>query len=206
MSVKVVVLDVFGTLLKFTPKYHKKPYKQIYVKSNYVNKRLCDPCIFNYNLKQYAEAIDIQLSLEELHDLNNDLQDEVNHIQLFPEVREFLDILFQKNIEVCIASNLAVEYNEIVKRMGFTSIENHFFSNQLNYKKPDWRFFRHIDNYLNAKGFEKSEILMIGDNFENDYEGAKSFGWNALHLNRTGKKYLTVDSISKLNSAFMVIK
>jgi putative hydrolase of the HAD superfamily len=45
--------------------------------------------------------------------------------------------------------------------------------------KPDERIFRLAEQ---LSGAETSECVMIGDNFENDVQGAISAGWEAIHL------------------------
>lgn len=62
-------------------------------------------------------------------------------------------------------------------------------------RKPDLRFFRLAESLSGAK---TTECLMVGDQIENDVEGALAAGWKAIHLNRDASSTHDGLSISAL--------
>ena len=72
-------------------------------------------------------------------------------------------------------------------------------------QKPSENFYRYILDNLKAN---PSDVLMIGDNFENDIVGANRVGISGIWLNqksaedRTGKRYQTIHSLRELLALF----
>jgi putative hydrolase of the HAD superfamily len=60
-----------------------------------------------------------------------------------------------------------------------------FCSSRIGYSKPQHVFFRSIQTSL---GLAPHEILMVGDDWRTDVQGALAAGWRALLLDRTGNK------------------
>lgn len=67
------------------------------------------------------------------------------------------------------------------------------FSDEIDASKPSSHFFQQVYNQINAS---KEEVLHIGDNPKADYQGAKSFGFNALLI--TDPNYTINDIRTKL--------
>jgi putative hydrolase of the HAD superfamily len=69
------------------------------------------------------------------------------------------------------------------------------------YKKPSQEFYTHILRDLDAK---PSDVLMIGDSFENDIRGANRVGIRAIWLNqkseetKKGDLYCTIHALREL--------
>lgn len=57
--------------------------------------------------------------------------------------------------------------------------EHIIISEEYGLNKPDVRIFRLAEQ---LSGAEPAECVMIGDNFENDVQGALNAGWAAIHL------------------------
>jgi len=60
--------------------------------------------------------------------------------------------------------------------------ENIFWSARVGWPKPSPKFFIHIQKAL---GVAPREILLVGDDFENDYLGATAAGWQAVYVDRS---------------------
>ncbi len=61
--------------------------------------------------------------------------------------------------------------------------------------KPDARIFRLAENLCGA---DPKECVMIGDNLENDVQGAINAGWAAIHLDNENSTTGKIPSIKKL--------
>jgi putative hydrolase of the HAD superfamily len=64
-------------------------------------------------------------------------------------------------------------------------------------KKPSQEFYAHI---LRDLGANPSDVLMIGDSFENDVLGATRVGIRAVWLNRESEKNASGDLYSTIHS------
>jgi putative hydrolase of the HAD superfamily len=59
-----------------------------------------------------------------------------------------------------------------------------FTSSELGWRKPSPEFFAAIEDRLGLKG---SELLLVGDDLENDYLAARACGWQAILIDPRGK-------------------
>ncbi len=88
--------------------------------------------------------------------------------------------LADRGLLLGIASNFDDRLIEIARRLPpLDRAERLFISARIGYRKPAVEFFRSIERDL---GIAASELLSIGDDFENDFRGAKSAGWQSLWL------------------------
>jgi putative hydrolase of the HAD superfamily len=60
-------------------------------------------------------------------------------------------------------------------------LQHAFISSQLGARKPSLGFFRAIEQRLHLA---PEEVLLVGDDLENDYRGAQRAGWQAILLDR----------------------
>ena len=67
------------------------------------------------------------------------------------------------------------------------------FSDEINACKPSSHFFQQVFDHINVT---KEAVLHIGDNPKADYQGARSFGFNALLI--TDPNYTINDIRTKL--------
>lgn len=58
-----------------------------------------------------------------------------------------------------------------------------FVSSEVGYRKPSREFFRHIESRLRLK---PEQLMLVGDDLENDYRAARAAGWHAVLLDRSG--------------------
>ncbi|MGC9172200.1 HAD family hydrolase [Caldisericum sp.] len=78
----------------------------------------------------------------------------------------------------------------ILEIYGIRDYFSHFiFSDEIRARKPDPKVFEHARNLLNL---EKEAIVHIGDSFNLDFMGAKSYGFNAI-LYAKGKDNVQVE-------------
>ena len=68
-------------------------------------------------------------------------------------------------------------------------------SSAVGYRKPAGAFFREVAGCTER---EPGEILFVGDDFENDYEGARAAGLRGVLIDPLGNESRTLDRISSL--------
>jgi len=86
-----------------------------------------------------------------------------------------------------------------------TGLTNYFaqivISEEHGINKPDEKIFRLAEKLA---GSSKKECIMIGDNFENDIEGALSAGWKAIWLTekKAEENFHSIEKLTRLKQLF----
>jgi len=111
-------------------------------------------------------------------------------------IHSMLDTLKARGFDLNLSSNTGfIEGSTISSTLKNLNIYDYFnffvYSDEINASKPSFDFF---DKVYEQIDFQKNEILHIGDNYKADYEGAKSFGFRALHINN---KQYTINDITR---------
>lgn len=73
-----------------------------------------------------------------------------------------------------------------------------YCSAEVGYRKPDPLFYKTVSDSFGID--DSDEVIMIGDDFENDYVGPVKFGWRAFHLDRRAAPTGNQNTISSLNA------
>ena len=116
--------------------------------------------------------------------------------RLYEDVLAATDALHHRGLRLAVASNFDRRLVTLIQRMPIAGyIERCFVSSEVGFAKPDRRFFDSISGQMNLKA---EEILMVGDDYENDVNAAQAAGWQALWLNRAGESQQTNESIKSL--------
>lgn len=101
--------------------------------------------------------------------------------RLDPQTASVLDQLRVRGLQVGIGSNYDARLLSVVD--GIPSLaplrDRVVFSARVGCRKPSLRFFREV---IRVAGSEPGEILFVGDDVENDFEGAKRAGLKAVLL------------------------
>ena len=102
-----------------------------------------------------------------------------NQIELYAEVRPALDILRQR-YRLFSASN----GNADLQRIGLSHLfERSVAAREVGAAKPDAVVFLKV---IESTGLEPSEVLFVGDDPEDDVEGARRAGMHPVWINRSG--------------------
>ncbi|HBY21636.1 MAG: hypothetical protein A2X12_02510 [Bacteroidetes bacterium GWE2_29_8] len=110
-------------------------------------------------------------------------------VETMPNVLETLEILSLKS-NIYLATN-AIDSNkiEIIAALKRVNIHKYFSDifcyKDIGYKKPSQEYFARIISILKVKPIE---VVMIGDNLNNDIIGSNKFGINSI-LYDLGNKY-----------------
>ena len=116
--------------------------------------------------------------------------------RLFADVQPALQHLQQCGLKLGIASNFDSRLQEIVlETPELAACEWTFVSSKIGFSKPDPRFFASVAAQLNAT---PREILLVGDDWQADVQGARAAGWQAIWLNRHADLESNEPAISSL--------
>jgi putative hydrolase of the HAD superfamily len=109
-----------------------------------------------------------------------------HHWRIYDDVADCWQRLTQAGYRVGIASNFDSRLEAILNSrhtpcaVSLTGAAR-YISSQIGYKKPSLEFFRAIERSLQVR---PEQILLVGDDLENDYLAARRAGWQALLLDR----------------------
>jgi putative hydrolase of the HAD superfamily len=107
---------------------------------------------------------------------------EPDNWRVFDDAAAVLADLADRGLRLAIASNYdrrlksAVAANPVLRRC-----ERCFISSEAGFPKPDRRFFEFAAAQLDLP---PAEILLVGDDWTNDIQGARAAGWQAIWLDR----------------------
>ncbi|HTI51050.1 MAG TPA: HAD-IA family hydrolase [Planctomycetaceae bacterium] len=102
----------------------------------------------------------------------------------FDDVPVALDRLRRTGMHLVLASNFDGRLHGVCDGIpAMRSLTCRVISAEVGYRKPSPRFFEAL---LAAAGCRADELLMVGDDRENDWEGARQAGIEAVLLNRRG--------------------
>lgn len=195
--IRAVAFDLFGTLVEIADK--RNPYGRILTalkltddKRAEARRRLMSEPI---GLAGIAPAFGRELDPQVLADAEQDLYRELASVRLYPEAADTLRRLRADGLRIAIASNLALPYSVPVRLLLQFELDAYAWSFEVGAIKPDAAFYGELCRRLDCPA---EEILMVGDTFANDYQGAMAAGLQALHLDRSGGD--RSDSVSNLSA------
>jgi putative hydrolase of the HAD superfamily len=103
------------------------------------------------------------------------------HWRLYDDVAGCWARLTQAGLTVGIASNFDSRLDGIRAAYPLLASCPCFVSSRIGHKKPSPAFFRAIEQSL---ALPPEQILLVGDDFDNDYLAAQAAGWHALLITR----------------------
>ncbi|MGF1578877.1 MAG: HAD-IA family hydrolase [Gemmataceae bacterium] len=110
---------------------------------------------------------------------------EPNAWALFDDVPSTLSSLIEGGYIVAIASNFDARLRKVVAgHPALNGIEHLFISAEMGRRKPSSHFFQYVRRHL---GLDSANILFIGDDLANDFEGATADGMPTVLISRDGK-------------------
>ncbi|QDU77119.1 dUMP phosphatase [Bremerella volcania] len=104
--------------------------------------------------------------------------------RLFEDVSPALSLLHSAGFTLGLASNFDQRLRPIVERHLAAFDLRLFVSSEVGWVKPATAFY---ERATDALGCQPQEILLIGDDWENDVQAPRDFGWQALYLTRSRK-------------------
>ncbi|MBY0359163.1 MAG: HAD-IA family hydrolase [Candidatus Obscuribacterales bacterium] len=183
MVVKAVAFDAFGTACRIADP--RNPYGKLF--------RILGIDKDEAKIRALTQALgfsELAVALsggEPPSELLEDLACEIASIELFSETREVLAELKQRGLKIAVVSNLAQPFGEPVQSLLGDLVDHFVFSFVTGVAKPNPEIFEEVCRKLELSA---PEILFVGDNKQNDYEGALAFGMSALHLQRSSQSVI----------------
>ncbi len=119
--------------------------------------------------------------------------------QLYDDVTACWSRLHANGDRIIVASNFDSRLHAIVEYFPQLSVaEAVYCSAEVGYRKPDPLFYQTVAKSLGLK--DSDDVIMIGDDSENDFIAPRRFGWKALHLDRRTFRRGTCNTIPDLNA------
>jgi putative hydrolase of the HAD superfamily len=101
---------------------------------------------------------------------------------LYDDVLPVCQVLTQHRLMLGVASNFDDRLVSVCRHLLPPGLcENVYYSAQVGYPKPSPEFFEAVQQRCGLAGHE---MLMVGDDVESDFHGARAAGWHALWLDR----------------------
>ena len=114
-------------------------------------------------------------------DLKRELLDLYKKLSIYPEVKETLNLLKEKNYKLSILSNgTPLLLNELVVRNNLEIFDDIFSVEEVGIFKPDSRVY---DIPVKKYKIEKNEVAFLSANSW-DVSGGGNYGFNAIWVNR----------------------
>ncbi len=184
-EINIVILDLFGTLIKFGVQHH--PFRQL-LKWARENGRQVLPddartiMTINGGVDAISHRLGINPPRELVQKIEAQIEDELSSLSLFDDVVSTLNALQSRGIKIGLCSNLAQPYGAVIDKLLSGVDLERFLSYELGAIKPEAQIY---DSILSRYSCEPDECLFIGDTFEADYAGPIAVGMKALHLARS---------------------
>ncbi|MDE6480800.1 MAG: YjjG family noncanonical pyrimidine nucleotidase [Muribaculaceae bacterium] len=101
--------------------------------------------------------------------------------------KELLQYISRKRLIGILTNGFTeVQYRKIQTTGLDRYIQRMIISDEIGIQKPDSRLFRHAEQ---ATGATPQSTIMVGDNPDNDMQGALNAGWHAIYFNRKQKPF-----------------
>lgn len=188
MRPELVIFDLYGTLIQFGVKLH--PYRRILQWAREQG-RSPRPDDARGLMTLSGDPIDVFSSMGIfppeylITQLHADIEQELSSLKLFEDVVPTLNQLSIWNIPMAVCSNLASPYGAVLERLlpGVPFLR--CLSYEVGYIKPEPEIYQWI---VNRAAINPARCLFVGDTLLADYEGPRTFGFNARHLIRGAKQ------------------
>lgn len=201
LAPRLVVFDLYGTLIKFGIMHH--PFRELLkwarAKGRRVNENDARQLMtIDKDLPELAADLGIHVPQILLDALMRNIQEELASLSLFDDVISTLDKLQKLGTPVAICSNLARPYGIVIDRL-LSQYQLHcFLSYEVGFIKPEPEMYQKIITSLNVPA---NQCLFIGDTLIADYEGPINNGFQARHLIR-GQNTNSSHTLTNLQDVF----
>ena len=118
------------------------------------------------------------------------------HWRLFDDVEDTWNALVARGLTLGIASNFDGRLRQVCSGLPPLDRCQHILvSSELGARKPSPDVFSQTESLLQVA---PEQILLVGDDWSNDYLAAQAAGWQAIFLDRTGVRPDVPNSIRSL--------
>jgi putative hydrolase of the HAD superfamily len=115
---------------------------------------------------------------------------------VYPEVFEVLEALRDHAVDLVVLSNWDARLHTVLDGIGLGEyFSQRFISAELGWEKPDPAIYRHVAEILRVPA---TGLVSVGDDAQNDVNGPKKAGWQAIQIERPKKDlWAVVRTLSK---------
>jgi putative hydrolase of the HAD superfamily len=106
------------------------------------------------------------------------------HWRAFDDARAACRRLAAAGCVLGAASNFDARLRAVLAGHPELPLAHRFASSEVGFRKPGQQFFRAIERALDLP---PGNLLLVGDDVENDYLGARAAGWHAVLLDRRAR-------------------
>lgn len=191
--IKAVLFDAFGTLCEIRERHN--PYKPV-IKAWPSGFAAAYQAIMTRDVTPAELAREAGLSGQVVQKIDDDISAEIASMCLFPDVAETLARLKKSSLKWGVISNLATPYAQPLLDLLPIAPDACIWSFAVSYRKPEKAIY---DCACTALGRMPSEILIVGDSYENDFNAPRLLGMQAKFLSREVKQVTHPDQIDDLS-------
>lgn len=205
---KAILFDVDDTLYDQTVPF-KEAYREYFGAEPDVPAEVIYPVTRKYSDQVYSRAMAGQITMEDMYiyrvqkafdefgvritdaqalEFQRIYADRQRHIRMSEQMEAILEYCRGK-ADLGIITNGPSEHqwNKVKSLQAERWIphENIFVSADVGAEKPDRKIFEYAEHAMRLEG---AEVWFAGDSYELDVKGAVNAGWNAVWMNRRGRK------------------
>jgi HAD superfamily hydrolase (TIGR01549 family) len=184
MRPKLVIFDLYGTLIQFGVKHH--PFRKVlqWARQQGRSPELGDARFLMTRPEDPAElfsAMGIFPPAHMIAQLQIEIEQELASLALFEDVIPTIRQLSDWHIPMAVCSNLAKPYGAVLEQLLPDVPFVKCFSYDVGYIKPEQEIYQWI---VDRAKVDPAHCLFVGDTLLADYEGPTQFGFRAKHLIR----------------------
>lgn len=203
-DIKAIIFDLYGTLVHNPNRTY--PYRKLLAELNLSQKqsrrykRLCMTNNFG-SLKEFVDKINPNAQID-LADYESEIKKEISCVILYPETKNILKLLRNQGYKLGLISNLACQYKQPFFRLGLDQFfDAVIFSCDTGLLKgEDTSIYKKCLSELKV---EPQETLMVGDKEDCDVTLPRTFGMNAILIDRDNKSNSN-EKICSLNELLLL--
>ena len=204
-NIKAIVLDAYGTLFDVNSAAEKckdKIGSKWESFSNYWRTTQLEYTWLRSLMKRHKDfwkitedSLDKSMKVFNINpDMKNELLDLYKILSPYPEVKETLQLLKEKNYKLSILSNGTPSLlNELVSRNDLEVFDDIFSVEEVSIFKPDSSVY---DIPIKKYKIEKNEVAFLSANTW-DVSGGGNYGFNAIWVNRNNLVFDNLDYTPK---------
>lgn len=132
----------------------------------------------------------------------SDMDAQLSSLFVYEDFLPTIDTLKQLWYKTAVVSNLSKPYTyPLLYLIPQNTFDYQILSYAVGMQKPDKQIFDHLKN---VSWYGSDEILMVGDSFSSDVQGAKNAGIDAVHIDRSSgwifyhKDYISISTLEQL--------
>lgn len=198
MRIDAVLFDVFGTLCDIRSKRH--PFLRLAKLTGKPRSVLEMAMTQEISGEDIGRRFDVDSG--EVRRFTAELHNELASIDLFVDAGTALHTLSASGVRIGLVSNLAKQYAPPVLDQLPVRPDVCVWSFECGWLKPDARIFARACDSLDVK---PENALMVGDSLLADYRGARSFGMQAVLLDRNSLGRKDCISVQSLGSILSIV-